>query len=430
VGNTGDGSQARANAWNTLSDRNLKTNITEMTGALEKIGKLSAYYYNWGVGTDTSRQFGVISQEVEAVLPEVVSRGGDGYLGLDYGKLSPLLIAGINEQQEQITEQEEQLTLIGPRIEQVEATVAQTEEEVTRVQVALDEQGNIIETQGTDLAEASSTLDSHRNLIEEQQTEVASMEGQVAGVSTTLTDVQGQVAQASTDIESVRNEITNLQQASEEIETIQTEVETISSQVTTDVTTINTDMAAMQARIEELETQVLGAEGSATIDVSTESATLVTADEDASFNTLTVTGQTSLYDLGVAGTFTAGVLTIDGIEGSVNTLTAEQPLRLQALGLSGIEMVGGKVAVDQGGTVKVKEGVIEGNDKIRGAVSIPSGQQEARVDNSWDARPQSLILTGSFNGEVWYENVSESGFTVKIESTQEQDVEVSWIALW
>lgn len=39
-----------------------------------------------------------IAQEVEKIMPEVVSTNGDGYKSMDYAKLVPLLIEAIKEQ--------------------------------------------------------------------------------------------------------------------------------------------------------------------------------------------------------------------------------------------------------------------------------------------------------------------------------------------
>ena len=47
---------------------------------------------------------GVSAQEVERILPEIIKDApiGQGYKTLDYGKLTPLLIEAIKEQQQQI----------------------------------------------------------------------------------------------------------------------------------------------------------------------------------------------------------------------------------------------------------------------------------------------------------------------------------------
>ena len=98
VGNTADGTEARANAWNTLSDISVKRDITQIDQALDKINQLKGYYYYWRSDfKDQSRQVGFVSQEIERVLPEVVSRGDDGLLSLDYSKLTPLLLESVKE---------------------------------------------------------------------------------------------------------------------------------------------------------------------------------------------------------------------------------------------------------------------------------------------------------------------------------------------
>lgn len=97
VGDAGDGTQARANAWNLLSDVRLKKGLSAIDDPLEKILKINGYYYFWNTGTDQSRQIGFSAQEMIDVLPEVVSKGEDGYLSIEYGKMTPLLIESIKE---------------------------------------------------------------------------------------------------------------------------------------------------------------------------------------------------------------------------------------------------------------------------------------------------------------------------------------------
>lgn len=109
VGNAGDGTEARANAWNTLSDRSLKRNLVTIHDAVEKVNRINGYYFHWENGTDTRRQVGVVAQEVEDVLPEIVSRDNNGLKSLDYGKLVPLLVEAIKEQQRTITELTEEM---------------------------------------------------------------------------------------------------------------------------------------------------------------------------------------------------------------------------------------------------------------------------------------------------------------------------------
>ena len=92
VGTSGDGSVALANAWNTFSDIRLKRDLVKLPEALNKLEELNGYYYFWKDGEDQNRQVGVVAQEVERVLPELVKTGQDGIKTVDYPKLTVLLI--------------------------------------------------------------------------------------------------------------------------------------------------------------------------------------------------------------------------------------------------------------------------------------------------------------------------------------------------
>ncbi|KAJ1403160.1 hypothetical protein B484DRAFT_405195, partial [Ochromonadaceae sp. CCMP2298] len=87
----------------TFSDRRLKTNIQTLEGSLMKISLLRGVFYSWanqleGVSFDPERHVGVLAQDVEAVLPEVVhSILGGRYLGVAYAELVPLLIEAVKE---------------------------------------------------------------------------------------------------------------------------------------------------------------------------------------------------------------------------------------------------------------------------------------------------------------------------------------------
>jgi len=78
------------------SDERLKENIYPIDNALSRLSSIEGVYFDWKKGGD--RQVGVIAQQVQKVLPEVVSEDKDSYLSVDYTKLVPLLIEGLNEQ--------------------------------------------------------------------------------------------------------------------------------------------------------------------------------------------------------------------------------------------------------------------------------------------------------------------------------------------
>nr|DAP25012.1 MAG TPA: Neck appendage like protein [Bacteriophage sp.] len=81
-----------------FSDIRLKTNIEKIENALDKVCQLSGYTYDM----NDKRRTGVIAQEVEKVLPEVVQDREDGYKTVAYGNMIGLLIEAIKELKEEI----------------------------------------------------------------------------------------------------------------------------------------------------------------------------------------------------------------------------------------------------------------------------------------------------------------------------------------
>jgi hypothetical protein len=95
------------------SDIRLKENVEVITDAVEKIKAIRGVTYTRNDLEDTTTRYaGVIAQEVEAVLPEVVLGDGDDIKSVAYGNLVSLLIEGMKEQQTQIDDLKSQLTTI------------------------------------------------------------------------------------------------------------------------------------------------------------------------------------------------------------------------------------------------------------------------------------------------------------------------------
>ena len=82
------------------SDRRLKRNIREITDALSVIDKIRSVGFAWvrdqGLGAST-RSYGVIAQEIEAVLPDVVTHRSDGMRYVHYPALTAYALAGVKE---------------------------------------------------------------------------------------------------------------------------------------------------------------------------------------------------------------------------------------------------------------------------------------------------------------------------------------------
>jgi hypothetical protein len=87
-----------------FSDITVKKEVKRIENAIEKVKELNGYTY---VRTDDetgTRRAGVIAQEVQKVLPEVVSANPDGTLNVAYSNMVALLIEAIKEQQNEIDE--------------------------------------------------------------------------------------------------------------------------------------------------------------------------------------------------------------------------------------------------------------------------------------------------------------------------------------
>ena len=87
-----------ADSFNSASDARLKKDVVTIEGALDKIDAIHGVHYHWIDGEQSqSRQVGVIAQEIQAVYPELVMEGGNGFLSVDYPKLTAVLIQSIKE---------------------------------------------------------------------------------------------------------------------------------------------------------------------------------------------------------------------------------------------------------------------------------------------------------------------------------------------
>jgi len=102
------------------SDKRLKENLEPIGSATEKVGQLTGYTFDWipmeEIHVHSGHDIGVIAQEVEKVLPEIVEDRGNGYKAVKYEKLTALLIQAVNEQQKQIEDLTTELDLIKNRL--------------------------------------------------------------------------------------------------------------------------------------------------------------------------------------------------------------------------------------------------------------------------------------------------------------------------
>lgn len=99
-GNTGVYLTNGATSWSSNSDARLKTDVQSLPPALDTIDRIRPVSFHWKK-PGHALEFGVIAQELEDVLPELVDQhldDADGFvLGVRYQQLIPFLVRGIQE---------------------------------------------------------------------------------------------------------------------------------------------------------------------------------------------------------------------------------------------------------------------------------------------------------------------------------------------
>lgn len=118
---TGLSADANGNIIRTASDQRLKQNIVTIDSALDKVLRLRGVNFNWkdGAKYGSNTEIGLIAQEVEKVVPEVVSNGNE-YKSVNYQVLTALLIEAIKVQQDAILKLKQEVNDQNVRIEKLE----------------------------------------------------------------------------------------------------------------------------------------------------------------------------------------------------------------------------------------------------------------------------------------------------------------------
>lgn len=99
AGNRAVYSDASGNLTNSSSDERLKENVSILSYGLDTVCSLNPVFYNWidKEKLGSQRELGLIAQEVQKFVPEVIGVSSQETLTLDYAKLTPILIKAIQE---------------------------------------------------------------------------------------------------------------------------------------------------------------------------------------------------------------------------------------------------------------------------------------------------------------------------------------------
>ena len=92
------------------SDIRLKKDIKPLKSALSTLGKLKGKSYRWKDNNEPD--IGLIAQELEKVIPELVKTDNKGYKSIVYQKLTAVLIEAVKEQQQEINNLSNRIALL------------------------------------------------------------------------------------------------------------------------------------------------------------------------------------------------------------------------------------------------------------------------------------------------------------------------------
>ena len=91
------GGSLTSDSFDTSSDSRLKKDIIDIEGALDSVKAMRGVRYNWVDPEKPKREVGIIAQEVQAQYPEIVRERDNGFLVVDYTRLTAVLIQAVKE---------------------------------------------------------------------------------------------------------------------------------------------------------------------------------------------------------------------------------------------------------------------------------------------------------------------------------------------
>ena len=148
---------------------------------------------------------------------------------------------------------------------------------------------------------------------------------------------------------------------------------------------------------------------------------------------LNVLGRTTVNDLGITGTVTTGLLSINGLDGEINTLG--KPLSLQSLSGAGIEMFGGKVVfatngdIITKGIVSAKKLIIDTSDTDEasiGDVVIDKGESNVLVHTTALTSNSHIFVTPEVPVAIAARRIDSTTFIIRLNAAAAEAVNVHW----
>jgi hypothetical protein len=107
--------QVYANQFIYRSDARLKDNVQPLDSGIMQLLKLKPVSFTWKSGSNEpagKSDIGFIAQDLEKVFPNLVTTDENGYKGIDYVKLVPVLVKAVQDQQAEIDQLKAQVAAL------------------------------------------------------------------------------------------------------------------------------------------------------------------------------------------------------------------------------------------------------------------------------------------------------------------------------
>jgi len=152
--------------------------------------------------------------------------------------------------------------------------------------------------------------------------------------------------------------------------------------------------------------------------------------------TLAVVGKTTLGDVGITGTMSAGLLVITGIDGSINTLSDN--LHLQSNGLGGVTIGQNKLTIDKDGnlvstgTITAKKYHVDDSDSASASIgesTIKADTSKLDIMTSAITSHSKVFITPKTlgSGTIYVTNQADhTSFTVQLDKSASSDTTFDW----
>ncbi|KKT70551.1 MAG: hypothetical protein UW67_C0004G0003 [candidate division WWE3 bacterium GW2011_GWE1_44_51] len=368
------------------SDARLKTNVTTIDNALDKVTRLRGVTFNWLDPNAPKRMTGMIAQEVADVMPELVFQNpNDGYYGLFYGETTGLLIEATKELNTKLLALESGLT-----------TYTTTAD-------------------GT-LSTITTSTDSNLTKLNTLETDVTALQTEVLSIKELLAQAAPQSSQSSATVATTPEGM--LAEMYKVFEDLKAFVAALGLSNNGNALAVSTDL------------NVLGD--------TTLSNLTVTGDISAGLMKLDTLN--NVFEV-------AGPSCYNELTGTTNTtLCTDQTMYLQKSLAGNVDVLNGALVVEPNGNVTVKgtllaqkvettdistENVtIKAASKSVGSGTITSGQTQIVIDNTLIKTGSKVFVTAtsSTNGQalIVKEKLDGVSFTVAVDRPVPGDVAFDW----